>query len=58
VGGIGTLLTAAVIAARVPALRHHRRSAEGHFIGVVGRTSVIGTAAQSVQARQLGETIE
>ena len=58
VGGIGTLLAAAFIAARVPALREYKRSAERHFFGVVDRTPVISTAAQGIQARKLGETIE
>ena len=57
VGGIGTLLAAAAIAARVPALRQYRRSAEGHF-GVVDRTPAIAAGAQGVQARRLGQTIE
>jgi MFS family permease len=58
VGGIGTLLAAAVIAARVPALRQYRRSAE-HRMGEIDRPAVTATgAAQPVQVGELGRSIQ
>jgi|RhiMethySRZTD1v2_1073278.scaffolds.fasta_scaffold170110_2 MFS family permease len=58
VGGIGTLVAAAFIAARVPALRHYRRSAE-HHMGGIDRPAVTATgAAQPVRAGELGGSIQ